>query len=209
MMRRVLKRSSNCVDVGCHEGLILKEMVALAPKGSHYAFEPIPALADRLRTEFPSVQVHQVALGERSERRRFHHVVSNPGYSGLERRRYDRPHEQVVEIEVEVRRFDELLSPEVRIHFVKIDVEGGELQVLHGMQRTLKSDKPFVVFEHGLGAADHYGTRPETLFDFLSDACGLHVSLMRDWLSGGAPKTRTEFVEQFDQSLNYYFLAHP
>jgi precorrin-6B methylase 2 len=39
VMRRCLRADSNCVDVGCHEGSILSEMLRFAPAGTHYAFE--------------------------------------------------------------------------------------------------------------------------------------------------------------------------
>ena len=74
----------------------------------------------------------------------------------------------------------------------------------------LRRNRPFVVFEHGLGAADCYGTRPEQVFDLLSD-CGLRVSLMKDWLEHGSARafTRAAFAEEFDTGRNFYYLAHP
>ena len=49
VMQRCLQPDSVGVDVGAHGGDLLKEMVALAPHGTHYAFEPIPHLAKGLR----------------------------------------------------------------------------------------------------------------------------------------------------------------
>ena len=48
---------------------------------------------------------------------------------------------------------------------IKIDVEGADLQVLQGAQRTLAAHRPSSP-EHGLGSADHYDTCPED-FDAL------------------------------------------
>ena len=81
---------------------------------------------------------------------------------------------------------------------------------IHNIQGMLRRCRPFVVFEHGLGAADCYGARPEQVFDLLSD-CGLRVSLMKDWLEHGSTKgfTRAALAEEFDMRRNYYFLAHP
>lgn len=42
VMRLVLENNSNCVDVGCHKGEILDEVIKLAPEGLHFAFEPLP-----------------------------------------------------------------------------------------------------------------------------------------------------------------------
>jgi len=32
---------------------------------------------------------------------------------------------------------------------------------------------------------------------------------MEDWLNDGASLEREDFVDQFDNLTNYYFLAHP
>jgi precorrin-6B methylase 2 len=42
LIRNHLKKDSNCIDIGANLGHILMEIVAAAPKGKHYAFEPIP-----------------------------------------------------------------------------------------------------------------------------------------------------------------------
>src|SRR5262245_43980948 len=161
VMRRVLVQDSNCVDVGCHRGSILDHMIRFAPGGKYFAFEPLPDLFANLTAKYANVgavDLHELALGEASGRASFQYVVTNPGYSGLKRRRYDQPDEQIVEINVNVARLDDVLPPGIDIRFVKIDVEGAELGVLRGSTEMLRRSRPFVVFEHGLGAADFYGT---------------------------------------------------
>ena len=44
--------------------------------------------------------MHEAALSEAPGTASFQHVVTNPAYSGLLKRRYDRTHEDVVEIQV-------------------------------------------------------------------------------------------------------------
>src|SRR5688572_5135475 len=66
VMRRVLSADANCVDVGSHQGQFLREFMTLSPRGHHWAFEPIPRLAQRLKTEFPRVRVVEAALSDRS-----------------------------------------------------------------------------------------------------------------------------------------------
>ena len=95
-----------------------------------------------------------------------------------------------------------------RIALIKIDVEGAELEVLEGGKSVISRDKPLVIFEHGLGAADCYGTTPEDIYDLLYDECGLEVSLLDDWLQGLPYLTRAAFCDQFYGRKNYYFLAH-
>lgn len=210
VIKRVVKRDSNCIDVGCHKGAVLDHMLLLAPRGRHLAFEPLPDLFVNLRGKYgkANVALHEVALADASGETTFQHVVASPGYSGILRRAYDRPDERVVEIRVRLARLDDIVPADMPIRLVKIDVEGAELGVLKGGAATLARTRPFVIFEHGLGAADFYGTRPEQIHDFFG-GIGLEVSLLEDWLASRPALSRAAFVEQFDKRLNFYFLAHP
>ena len=211
VMERCLLPHSNCIDVGCHEGSVLREILRVAPQGTHYAFEPLPAYARLLREAFggnPHVVISDLALSDAPGESTFQHVVTNPSYSGLRRRRYDRPDERVEEIHVRTERLDAVLPRELPIALIKIDVEGAELQVLRGARETLQRWKPFVVFEHGLGAADHYGTLPEAVAELFASA-GLRVSTMERWLAGEGPLDHDTFSDHFRNGWDYYFLAHP
>ena len=210
VMRRCLRSSSNCVDVGCHEGSILREMLALAGDGRHFAFEPLPGFYKRLVERFghlARVEIFDVALSNEAGSSSFQHVVTNPGYSGLRRRRYDRSYERVEAIQVKTDLMDALVPADVRVDFIKIDVEGAELQVLEGAMETIRRSRPVIIFEHGLGGADHYGTAPEEVYDLLSE-CGLLVSVLDSFLRNGQPLDRAAFVERFRKALDYYFIAH-
>ena len=93
-MRRVLHKDSNCIDIGCHQRVFLDEILKLAPNGFHYAFEPPPDLNHYLISKFKdsrNVEIHDIALSDSTGKVTFEHVVSNPSYSGLRRRKYDRP----------------------------------------------------------------------------------------------------------------------
>lgn len=82
-----------------------------------------------------------------------------------------RPHQ----IQVAVARMDDVLPPGLRVNFLKIDVEGGELDVLRGAERTIVTWQPTVEFEWGAGAAAPYGVSKVDVHRFLS-RCGLAVS---------------------------------
>lgn len=207
VLARVLSPDSNCLDIGAHTGTILTLILSHAPQGRHMAFEPLPHLAGQLRREFPQVDVLEVALSDLAGTTTFEHVVSNPAYSGLRRRRYDRPNEEIHTITVTTARLDQVVPADRSIRLVKIDVEGAELQVIRGGLDTLRRCRPFVVFEHGIGAADYYGTTPGAVYEALVDQCGLRMSVMERWLAGARPLSRTEFIQQCTR--DFYFLAHP
>ena len=211
IMKRRLGRRSVCVDVGCHKGSFLRWMMELAPEGTFYAFEPLPELYKNLAASFPlpQVKVFNLALSNQAGFVTFNHVISNPAYSGLCKRKYDRPNETDCTISVTTDLLDNIVEGKDHIDFIKIDVEGAELQVLQGAIRTISRCRPIIVFEHGVGAADCYGTRPEHVYDLLSGDCGLKISLLEGWLNGRSPLSKDAFRKQFNQGLNYYFVAHP
>ena len=209
VMKRFLKADSNCIDIGCHKGDVLKSILDYSPKGTHYAFEPIPDLFNDLVDFFPSnCKFHQIGLSDSKEEASFNHVISNPAYSGFKKRRYDNSDEKVTKITVNTDLLDNIIPKDHKIDFIKIDVEGAELNVLKGGIATIKRNKPLIVFEHGLGAADYYKTGPDDIYNLLYEECGLHVSLMENWLKNKKPLNKQEFQEQFYKGLNYYFIAY-
>jgi len=214
VMGRVLQPTDNCVDVGAHVGSLLAEALKRAPEGQHFAFEPLPDCFAQLQREFgdrPNVHLSNCALADETGTTTFVHVVTNPAFSGLRPRRYFRGElestETTQEITVPVARLDEVIPPEVKIAWIKIDVEGGEQQVLAGATGLLKRDRPYVVLEHGLGAADCYGTTPEMIWDLFTE-CTLAVSTLERWLRGEEALDREGFSRAF-YSGEYYFLAYP
>ncbi len=64
ILDRILTKTSNCIDIGCNTGDFLISIMKLSPLGHHYAFEPIPRLASRLKKRFPKVNVIEAALSD-------------------------------------------------------------------------------------------------------------------------------------------------
>jgi hypothetical protein len=137
-------------------------------------------------------------------------VVSNPAYSGLKKRRYDRPNETDSQIEVKVDTLDNILGKESvgKVSLIKIDVEGAEYFVLKGAENCIKRDKPVIVFEHGMGGSDCYGNKPEDVFELLHDRCGLRISLLSDYLLRNQPLDLKGLCDHFYKGKHYYFIAY-
>lgn len=155
------------------------------------------------------MHIYECALSDTAGKTTFQHVVSNSAYSGIRRRRYDRENEEVSQITVRTAMLDDLIPENVPINLIKVDVEGAELQVFKGALKLIKKNKPIIIFEHGLGAADYYGTKPEDVYDLLAGDCGLQVYLMADYLAGDGltSLSRIAFCNQFYSGKNYYFMA--
>jgi FkbM family methyltransferase len=208
IMSRILKRTSNCLDVGCNWGYFLEYILRHAPSGNHYAFEPLPDLAARLKQRFPYVNIMQMALSDSTGQAAFYHVLDNHGYSGLKITGLSK-NLRTEKLGIETRRLDDILPYDYKVDFIKVDVEGAELQVFRGAIQTIRKCKPFIVFEHGTGAADYYGTSPDQVYEFLVNTCELSISQLGDWLFGKSPLTRDAFISLFETHTAWYFLAHP
>lgn len=211
VIRKVCKPDSVCIDVGCFKGDILTAMIEAAPAARHKAFEPVPQQVAILKEQFSQqADIFPYALGDENKQTTFHHVVSNPTYSGLQQRQY-KGEETINEIAVEVRKMDDVIGLDTPVTLIKIDVEGGEHDVMQGAQGILKKWHPYLIFEHGIGGADKYGVKPGDVYDFLVDSLGYKVCLMGDYLkeTNTPGLTRSGFEEQFWKALNCYFIAAP
>lgn len=210
VIRRVCRSNSNCIDVGCHKGEILDLMRKAAPLGAHYGFEPIPVLYKALVQKYRNTNcsISDIALSNQEGSASFNYVTSNPSYSGLLRRSYDRPYEEDTSITVRTARLDDVYPAALRAALIKIDVEGAEMLVLEGARETLRRCMPVVIFEHGLGASDVYGTTPSQIYSFFSEL-GYEVSLLNRWLKHKAALDAAEFGRQFHGKINHYFIAYP
>ncbi len=210
-MRRLLAfalaADGNCIDVGAHRGAVLAEMVRVCPGGHHIAFEPLPHLAALLREQFPDVDVHQAALSNTAGTAKFAYVHGPAeGWSGLRFRPLPTGEDaQVEHIEVQLEVLDEVLDPARAPALIKIDVEGAEQQVLEGALHTLRRHRPIVIFEHGAGSADAYGTAPADVYRLLTEEAPLRVFD----LDGTGPYSLEAFERAFHTGERVNFVARP
>jgi FkbM family methyltransferase len=210
IMREVLHPGSNCIDIGCHRGEIMDDIRKLAPLGRHFAFEPLPHLFEFLIEKYRSdnVELYSLALFDKKGTTTFNYVVNAPAYSGIRKRHYDFPDAEISELTVETDLLDNIIPEDVKIDFIKIDVEGAEFPVLKGAVKTINRCRPVIIFEFGMGAADYYGSKPEQVFEFLISVCGMNISTLKGYLEKEEPLKRKEFVDLYSNQKEYYFVAY-
>jgi FkbM family methyltransferase len=205
-----LQADSNCVDVGCHKGEILERMLQCSPSGHHFAFEPLPDLYASLQSRFGSkAEIFPYALSDMSgDKITFNRVKNAPAYSGLRQRAYDDlPHAEVECIEVDVRRMDDVIPANMPIDFIKIDVEGGDYHVLKGAERIIKENHPLVIFEFGIGGADHYGITPTAMYQLMVGQYNYHIYTLDNYVKGRKALSESEFQTLYNDASEYYFIA--
>ena len=208
VIKEVCRPASNCIDVGCHKGEILDLMIAAAPEGRHWGFEPIPGFYEALVKKYKDTHctISNLALSDRAGMASFNYVTTNPSYSGLLRREYDRPNEQDTSIMVTTELLDAVLPAGMPVDLIKIDVEGAEMLVLKGARSTIARTNCAVIFEHGIGASDVYGTGPDEIFSFFH-SLGYKIFLLENFVAGKAALSAEAFAKQYWQKKNFYFVA--
>ena len=209
IMRLVLKETSNCLDIGAHKGEILDDILHFAPRGQHYAFEPLPELFNQLIDYYaPKVNVQSCALSNQEGKSTFQMVENAPAYSGIRRRNYDDIKNPIVkEISVYMDKLDNVIPLTHRVDFIKIDIEGGEYHALLGGKELLKRDKPTIIFEFGNGASASYGNNNEAMYDYLTKEIGLNIYTLSAFLNKQSPLTKEEFYFYYITGDEYYFVA--
>lgn len=208
ILKKCLHPNSNCIDVGSHKGELLQEMLRLAPEGQHYAFEPLPHLYVDLKNRFGDLAtVLPFALSSHSGSARFQFVKGMPAYSGLRRRSYEGKSPEIEEIEVEKRTLDEVLPSSYCIDFMKIDVEGAEMDVLKGAKAAIRRSQPILLFECGLGANDHYGYDASKVFEVLG-SLDLVLNTLDQWIHDADPLNYEDFNHLYTHQAEYYFIAY-
>jgi FkbM family methyltransferase len=196
---------SNCIDIGAYNGRVLAAIVRLAPQGRHIAYEPLPGKHRLLARRFPSVDVRRAAVSDRSGEMTFTVVHDAPALSGLHNRWQGDGGHRIESLTVRVEALDTDLPPGYVPHFIKVDVEGAERQVFEGGLETLRKHKPTILFEHGKGGAEHYGTEPRDVYAILTDSAGLKIYEVE----GDRPLSLAQFEQAYERNEQWNFVARP
>lgn len=204
LLETVLTEESNCIDVGAYRGRVLAEIVRVAPRGRHIAYEPLPHTHKYLVEHFPSVEVRLAAVSNEEGERSFTYVKNMPARSGFRERPYS-GHQQIEKLTVRTETLDRNLPAGYVPALIKIDVEGAERQVIEGAIETISKYKPVVLFEHGKGGAAHYDAQPRHIYELLHGEAGLFIFD----LDGNGPYTLDELEEAYVRDERWDYVARP
>lgn len=148
------ERDGSVIDVGVNLGQTLLKIASLNNKVDYYGFEPNPVCYTYCkelikRNGLSSFKVLPVGLSdEASVVKLFGDNDYASGATVVENFRVNTKRYAVIH-HVPVMRGDIVLKEEpiIKINFVKIDVEGAELEVIKGLQDTLIKFKPVIIME--------------------------------------------------------------
>ena len=149
LLPALVRPGSLALDIGANKGVYTYHLRKLCRVA---AFEPVPALAEKLgKAGFSNVDVHHCGLGKESgffELRIPRHgkrkrglntpAASFRAMNGISADKFQT-------FQIEVKRLDDLHFEDVS--FVKLDVEGWEEQVLTGGEETFARSRPVLLVE--------------------------------------------------------------
>jgi FkbM family methyltransferase len=148
-LKRYNFQAKTIVDVGVHAGT--EPLYGAFPDRQFVLVEPLPGSEELTRKRFPSLNIDffACAAGAATGESEFLIRPDIKWFSGLIPRADNRGGIEAVRVKVE--RLDRILSDHkyARPFGVKIDVEGFELQVLHGLGE-LASDVEFFIVESSI-----------------------------------------------------------
>lgn len=177
ILLRVLSDGSTFVDVGANIGYYTRMAARIVgSNGKVFAFEPLPTayrLLQRNSADLATVLPLQIALGNQSGTVRFYVHRSGDQSSTMDMG------EARAEIKVEMKTLDSMISSFDRVDFIKIDVEGSELQVLQGGKETIERFEPVVQFEFLHKYQDAYGVRLAEFQEFFRTFAKAHYEIFR------------------------------
>lgn len=138
LFKNLLKSGYTFVDVGAHIGYYTDIAANIIEDGRIFAFEPSPENFELLKQNTKSfngnVKIFNCGVGFKNEKRK---LFLNPDNSG-DHRAYETEKKERDFIESDFVRLDNFLKGE-EVHFLKIDVQGFEVEVLRGAEEIIKN----------------------------------------------------------------------
>jgi FkbM family methyltransferase len=152
--QRFLQPGMTVLDIGANCGLYtLLASRCVGARGRVFAFEPSPRERKRLRTHLwlnrcTNARIVPYALGSRASQADLY--VVQGAQTGCNSLRPPQVVEPVMRARVEIRALDDFLGTEKLscVDFIKMDVEGGELEVLRGAAKLFQGPRlPVLLLE--------------------------------------------------------------
>jgi len=160
-----------CLDVGANIGLYSLGLSSLAPRGRIYGFEPSPSAYGHLQENLEvnraaNVDACNLAVSDSTGTVHFHDFsfFSAGSFSSDEGSLLSSESYGSQSFEAATTTLDEFVADRKldRVDFIKVDVEGAELSVLAGAEKTLATYRPITVLEFNtFGFTIHQSVLPQ------------------------------------------------
>ena len=191
MYRKFLNEGDTVLDIGAHSGRHLSVFLELVKGANIHAFEPLPVKIKELEEKFGNLKnviIHNEALTINVGEATFKFAKNVPSESGLKERMYNVENAGVVDITVRTNTLDSYINNFEKVDYIKIDIEGGEIDCLNGGLEFIGKFNPIISVEYGYQSYSRYGNTLTTLFEWaesmnyvIFDLFGNEVKNLEDW----------------------------
>lgn len=161
------------IDIGANTGFESIYFAKKFPNCLVYSYEPTSYAytsleASRALNYLSNLKTYKLGVGEGSYEIEINSPTANSGNKGAAsiNNNYD-VDETFIKETIQIVPLDSHIEEDVKVSFIKIDTQGYELNVLKGAIKTIKRNKPVILFEH----EDEYHNDPlaarKSISDFL------------------------------------------
>ena len=153
LLNKFVKTNDYCFDIGANKGHYTYKLESLSKSKNIYAFDPIHENYIFLNKIFPNCKIYKYAISDKSINTQFKipivkkkliHTRGKLNFDIVEKNE-----DGYQSIDVECKTLDWFIEKEKinKLNFIKIDVEGSELKILHGGKKSIKKLKPIMLIE--------------------------------------------------------------
>ncbi len=167
---KYLKNDSIVFDIGANSGFFSLFSSLIAKGGSIHAFEPAPRPYQNFSqsvkiNNIKNIKVNNVCVGAKKGRVEFY-VASHSDVSSLKVTPYQKKNKTIL---IEMITLEEYCKVNTvrKLDLIKIDVEGGERDILFSSKNILRKFKPLLVVEFSNLTAQVFDYHPNEVYDFL------------------------------------------
>lgn len=149
LIKKNLNKGDVFVDIGANIGQhSLFASGVVGDEGKVIAFEPIPRTYDQFsrsvqKNSMKNVEIHNCGCGEAESTLEIFFEEGNISGSS-----FIKSDDKDLKESISIVKADSILMKEKKISFIKIDVEGFELEVLKGLQQTINKYHPIILIEY-------------------------------------------------------------
>lgn len=166
----ILQEDDDFVDVGANIGWYTTLAAQRLKKGTVYAFEPIPVVADSLlanikANKYNNVIVNNLALGDSNG---IAEINFNNNEWGLSSLKVDLQNKEILNIKI--RKFDDWVIENnlKKLDVIKCDIEGAEYLFLNGSANTIQKFLPTIIMEIAPNNLKAFNTSACEIITFLN-----------------------------------------
>ena len=184
VMKEYLTQNPEAVvfDVGANIGLMSLYASSILPSGMIYSFEPVPETFQKLVFNIDlnnkkNIQAFNFALGAKDEEKSIYVNTSHLGMSTF----ISAGRSETATQTVKVMTIDDFIkSRGLKVDFIKIDVEGWEMEVLKGASDLLqRHEAPAIMVEYCKGRVMPQGDN-SSLWKFIKSLNDYHIFILKN-----------------------------